>query len=528
MHSDSTTRAFVLGLDGVPWGMLRTWIDDGHLPNFKRLADEGASGSLRSTRPASTPLAWPSIATGVWPDKHSVYDFRHLNGDYRRQMNTSENVERPSLWNILSPAVVGNVPITYPASEIDGAMVTGMLTPEINDRFTHPPKLRQKIENEIPDYTIGLYYEEYHDRKDEFVTAVDELVEGRRKLLSLLMNEVDDWRLFFFVFTAPDRLQHLIWNEETLLAHYRLLDTVLGDVLRYVEETDSTLYVVSDHGFGPIDKYACANTLLEQEGVLVRKDDGTRGALGRVGLTKDRITGLFDAMNIDMGELIKRLPGDLVDSVASQVPGDHALYDADFSKTKAFVHGSGLVYVNDTERFSEGCVPPEEVPAVRERLVEIFESYRDPETGEAVFEAFDGGEEYPNDAWAPDVVLEGQPGYEVRASLSETVCIASSHLEASHRPEGIFYAWGPDIAPGATVDDATVVDVAPTLLHGVGEPVPEDTDGRVLLEAFKQDSTPATREVEYAPYSEVGRSDAEETEDFSGVEDRLKGLGYME
>jgi predicted AlkP superfamily phosphohydrolase/phosphomutase len=527
MQPHSTTRAFVLGLDGVPWGMLRSWIDDGHLPNFKRLADEGASGSLRSTRPASTPLAWPSIATGVWPDKHGSYDFRRIDGDYRRQMNTSEDIKRPSLWEMLSPSVVGNVPISYPARAIDGAMVTGMLTPEINDRFTHPPELRQKIENEIPDYTIGLYYEEYHDRKDEFVTAVGELVDGRRKLLSLLMDEVEDWRLFFFVFTAPDRLQHLIWDEETLLQHYRLLDTVLGDVLQYVEEMDSTLYVVSDHGFGKIDKYACANTLLEQEGVLVRKSDNTRGALGRMGLTKDRVNNFFEAMNIDMGEFIKRLPGDLVDSVASQVPGDHALYDADFSETKAFVHGSGLVYINDTERFSEGCVAPEDVPKVREQLIEIFESYRDPETGGEVFEVFDGDEEYPNDEWAPDVILEGQPGYEIRASLAEKVCMDSESLEASHRPEGIFYAWGPNIAPGATIDGATVVDVAPTLLHGVGEPVPEDTDGQVLTDVFLEGSEPASREVRTAPYRDVGSSSASE-DDFSGVEDRLKGLGYME
>ncbi|KTG07832.1 phosphodiesterase [Haloprofundus marisrubri] len=526
MHSDSSTRAFVLGLDGVPWGMLQSWIDDGHLPNFKRLTDEGASGSLESTRPASTPLAWPSIATGVWPDKHGLYDFQRLTEDYRREMYTSSDLSRPALWEMLSPSVVANVPMTYPATNIDGKMVTGMLTPGFNDRFTSPQSLSEEIQDEIPDYIIGMRYADYHNRKDEFPDAIENLATQRRKLLSKLMKE-DDWRLFFFVFTAPDRLQHLIWDEETLLTHYRLLDTILGDVLRYVEEREANLYVVSDHGFGPIDQYACANTLLEQEGFLVRKQDKKRGALQRFGLTKQRIEETLGAVNLDIDTVARHLPDRFVDSVADQVPGDHALYDADFSKTEAFVHGSGHVFINAVDRFDEGIVPRERVPEVKARLMDLFENYTDPKTGDHPFEVFDGDEIYDDDEQSADIVLEGQPGYEVRASLSKEVCIDSSHLEASHRPEGIFFAWGENIAPGATVDGATVVDVAPTLLHALGEPVPEGTDGRVLLEAFESESEAASRSVEYAPYSEVGRGDAEE-EDFSGVEDRLKGLGYME
>ncbi|WP_321169649.1 alkaline phosphatase family protein [Halorarum salinum] len=62
--------AVVLGLDGVPWPLLERWIGFGGLPSFERLFEEGSAGPIGSTTPASTPLAWPSITTGTWPDKH--------------------------------------------------------------------------------------------------------------------------------------------------------------------------------------------------------------------------------------------------------------------------------------------------------------------------------------------------------------------------------------------------------------------------------------------------------------------------
>ncbi|WP_129116678.1 alkaline phosphatase family protein [Halegenticoccus tardaugens] len=530
MQSTSTSdRAFVLGLDGVPWEMLREWAADGSLPNFNRLFGEGAAGPLRSTRPASTPLAWPSIATGVWPDKHGVYGFQRLTADHRREMYTGDDVSRPSLWEMLTPAVVGNVPMTYPATELDGTMVTGMLTPELNDRFTYPPSLRETIVEEIPDYTVGLFYEQYHDRKGEFLDALDAVVEKRRRLLSLLMRE-EEWRLFFFVFTAPDRLQHLIWEKSQLRAHYRLLDTILGDVMRYVEEHGATLYVVSDHGFGPIEKHASANTLLEEHGFLVRKSAATGGArsvLGRVGLTKARFERVLGRFDLDLDAVAKRLPRSVVDSVAEHVPGNHALYDVNFSQTAAFVHGEGLVYVNDVERFENGAVDPDRIPALKKRLTRLFEEYTDPETGDQVFEVVDGSEAYPTDERAPDLVVEPTPGYEIKGALTDRVCVPSAVLEASHRPDGIFLAWGPDVAAGVEVEGATVVDVAPTLLHAAGEPIPEDADGRVLTEMFDPNSALASAEIRSTAYRQSAGDDSTE-DDFNGVEDRLRGLGYME
>ena len=136
---DPESRAFVLGVDGVPWYLIERWAEAGELPHFAELFETGSVGPLASTTPATTPLAWPSIATGVTPDKHGIYGFQKLSPEYTHQMYLSDDIEQPELWDVLSPALVGNVPMTYPANEIDGAMVTGMMTPDLEGRFTHPP-----------------------------------------------------------------------------------------------------------------------------------------------------------------------------------------------------------------------------------------------------------------------------------------------------------------------------------------------------------------------------------------------------
>ena len=529
--SGSTTpseRAFVLGLDGVPWRLIEQWSDEGELPNFARMREEGASGTLESTRPPTTPLAWPSIATGVWPDKHGIYGFQNLSSEYSHEMYTSRDLQQPALWEQLGPAHVGNVPMTYPVSEIDGTMVTGMMTPSTDREFTHPPELRDEIESRIPNYEISLDYPEYADRLDDFEVAVDDVLAKRRELMRIQMDRAsDDWQLFFFVYTAPDRFQHLIWDMDRLLAHYKKLDDVLGEVIDYTDDHDADLYVVSDHGFGPIEDLVYVNRILEREGYLFRReDDGTRGALASLGISRDAITGALNRVGITEKALVQSLPRQLVDSVAEQIPGDHALYDVDFDRTVAFVHDTGNLYINDTERFDSGVVGPSEISEIKANIRAALESATDAD-GEVLLEVFDGDDLFPTDEESPDLVVSGRETYESRSTVANDVIGDTGVYDASHRSEGIVLCRGPSIDAGATLRGARVVDVAPTLLHGIGEPVPENADGRVLFDAFAEEARPASRKVDRTTVSRTDTDDAVD-EDFNDVEDRLKGLGYME
>ncbi|QLG48565.1 alkaline phosphatase family protein [Natrinema halophilum] len=527
-YTAPSERAFVLGLDGVPWRLIERWSNAGELPAFARLREEGASGPLDSTRPPTTPLAWPSIATGVWPDKHGIYGFQNLSSEYSHEMYTSQDLAQPALWDQLAPAHVGNVPMTYPASEIDGTMVTGMITPSTDREFTQPADLQDEIDSRIPNYEISLDYPEYADRLDDFRVAVDDMLAKRRKLMRIQMDRAGtDWQLFFFVYTAPDRFQHLVWDMDKLLAHYKKLDDILGEVIEYTDDHDADLYVVSDHGFGSIEELVYVNRILEKEGYLVRRDDdGTRGALASLGISRDAITGALNRVGITEETLVQSLPRRLVDSVAEQIPGDHALYDVDFDRTVAFVHDTGNCYINDTGRFDRGVVSPSEIPQVKADIRDALESVTD-ESGETVLEVFDGDDLFPTDEKSPDLVVGGRGTYESRSAVSDRTLGDTGTYDASHRSEGIVLCRGPSIEADATLRGARVVDIAPTLLHGIGEPVPENADGRVLFDAFADDVRPAETKVEWTTVTQ-NDSDTTVDEDFDDVEDRLKGLGYME
>jgi predicted AlkP superfamily phosphohydrolase/phosphomutase len=532
-EGDATRRALVLGLDGVPYERLRTWAAAGELSNFAAFIEDGAAGPLASTKPANTALAWPSIATGVRPDKHGIYAFYKLGTNYRHRVNTGADVSHPSLWEMVSPATVVNVPMTYPAASIDGRMVTGMMTPGRNEGFTHPPDLAATIEGRVPDYEIGLDWNEYRDRPDEFPAALASLVDARRELMNDFLDE--DWRLFFFVYTAPDRLQHLLWEEDVLLEHYKQLDAVLGDARAAAADRDANLFVVSDHGFGPIEKNVHPNRVLADAGYLTPKSDtGTRSTLSRIGLTKERVLGTLSGIGIDTNDLAKRLPRALVDRLAAGIPGENVRYDVAYDETTAFVHAQGTLYINDTERFEQGIVPPNRVATLKAELTDTLTRVRDPDTGERVLDVHDGDELFPTDDAAPDLVVEPREGYYVKPSLSDTVFSDPGNHAADHRPEGIFLAEGPDIAAGATPTDASVLDVAPTVLHSMGEPIPTTADGRVLDELFAPDSPPAERAVATTDYTRsddepcVDDGSTDDEGDFSDVEERLRGLGYVE
>ena len=525
--SAGPSRAFVLGFDGVPWYLIERWVDAGELPNFERLVSEGTSGELESSKPANTPVAWPSIATGVWPDSHGLYEFYKLRANHSKRAYNYNDLEGPALWDVLSPAVVGNVPMTYPPAPIDGTMVSGMMTPSVDEAFTHPPTFREELLSRVEEYAIELDWNEYDGGERRLVEDIDSLLETRRELMRLLM-ETEQWRLFFFVYTAPDRLQHRVWDDDDLLAHYRRLDDVLGEVMAYCEDRESNLFVVSDHGFGPVSTSIHLNRLLADEGFLAeRSRSGGQSLLSSVGVTRERVVEAAAAAGLDVHSLVKRLPRDVVDTVARQVPGSHGLYDVDYEQTLAFLHGLGSVYVNDARRFDAGVVPPADVADVKESVKAVLADLTDPDSGEPVLDVYDGEAVFPDDPDSPDLVVQPRPGYTVSTSLAGGVFGDSTAVVASHRPEGLFLAWGPDVAAGSTPRDASLVDVAPTVLHSVGEEIPERTDGRVLTELFAPGSPPADRSPSVRDYR-PDRTTAAVADDLGDVEERLRGLGYVD
>ena len=120
-----------------------------------------------------------------------------------------------------------------------------------------------------------------------------------------------------------------------------------------------------------------------------------------------------------------------------------------------------------------------------------------------------------------------------RIRSEQTVDIRKAPFD--HEPEGIFLAAGPHIRHSATIDGASVLDIAPTLLHYLGLPVAKDMDGKVLEDLFEPGfgkSHPIRYVASYEdpPGSEPASEPAEEyaAEDLEENLAALQALGYVE
>ena len=94
-------------------------------------------------------------------------------------------------------------------------------------------------------------------------------------------------------------------------------------------------------------------------------------------------------------------------------------------------------------------------------------------------------------------------------------------------PRGVLLAYGEGIRAG-TISSAQAQDVAPTLLHLCGLPVPGYGDGRVLTEVFEEEES-MRRPVEVDEDARLGGGEGEELADSDQetVAEHLRGLGYL-
>lgn len=72
---------------------------------------------------------------------------------------------------------------------------------------------------------------------------------------------------------------------------------------------------------------------------------------------------------------------------------------------------------------------------------------------------------------------------------------AYDHNLKKNPPNGILILSGPRFHKKHTLQNASILDITPTLLHLLNLPVGRDMDGRVLVEAFKDQSNSAVRYV---------------------------------
>jgi predicted AlkP superfamily phosphohydrolase/phosphomutase len=484
------TKTIVVGLDGAGFELLDPWLRSGELPTLAEIVEDGISGPLRSVHPPVTSPNWKAYSTGLNPGKIGVFWWHNIDVENERvYLPANRFHENTEYWERIAerePVGIIGMPTTYPPKQVDDFVISGAPDGQ-NDGFVHPPSL----ETELRDH-FNYRVTKRHQFTTDFDAAVEEvhdLIDLRFRVAEYLIEERDPAFLHVTTFFI-NTLHHHIWDDEQTLAAWKIID----DHLATLRSSCDDLVLMSDHGHTAIDTVFRINEWLREEGYLAF-DSEVPDLLHSVGITADRLKRVVSAAD-------RATPMNLLDTVERTFPqrlinllpnedgevGAQKLSTIDWERTQVVANAQGPVYLT---------VPRSDpkYDQLRTELADRLELLETP-WGRPVVDVVHHGENVYDGPYVeegPDLVLEGAHGVNVSEKLGSGEPFAEEDdiWAGVNTMNGLFVADGPSFASG-TVDDISILDLAPTLLHLHGHPVPTSLDGEIREEVLAVDrrSTP--------------------------------------
>ncbi len=560
----SQNRVLVIGLDGATFDLIGPWIDAGDLPHLRALRDTGASGVLESVFPPLTPCAWPSFYTGKNPGKHGLFGYKvRRRGTYEEIPLSASDRKGRTLFELIGDqgrkVAVLSVPMTYPATPVEGVLVTCLFTPKVEDIYrtacAWPAEFKEEMKRVIGTFRIHTEHTYAKGRIEDLLADYRGTLEQRVKLLLHVMAH-HPWDFAITVLNETDHIQHQIWHVIDPAHHrhdereagasggamksfWKDVDARLGEVLR-ATPPDTTVIVLSDHGHGPIYWWIHLNNFLAKKGYIrFRRRPLTflKRLLFRLGVTPANVWRILQSLG-----LLRRKKGGGEEGAGSQGRLVRRFFlsedDIDWKRTRAWAVGHmGQINVNLAGREPSGIVKKSEVPELRRSLEADLLGIRDPASGKSVVRRLAPREDLFHGEFvtrASDFFIETvDPGFQALGGasfISNRVIERSYGNSATHRMNGIFLARGPWIRPGSTITDARITDMAAMILHTLGLRIPEDMDGRIHPEILKEGVLAAHPPVTM-PLSEVKSEDRSRDlspEEIALMNENLRRLGYVD
>jgi predicted AlkP superfamily phosphohydrolase/phosphomutase len=395
-----------------------------------------------------------TISKGQWSDWISLR-FSVGFGKKVRGMAKFYLVEtRPNIKLYLSPIQIDPVEPCFPIS--------------------YPDRYSQDLAERLGRFhTLGLPEDtkaltEGRIEEEAFLSMCDDIMRDQERLFEAELNRFQEG-LFASVFFTTDRINHIFWatrdREHALFReddakrygsviddYYERIDRTVGLVSGHIDER-TLLLILSDHGFASFRRAFHLNSWLVDRGYMALKesvspDDREGGPLFRL---------------------------------------------VDWKRTKAYSVGFGGVYLNLIDREGEGIVPSGEAAnslmgRISGELLELI----DPKTGiKPMAGVYRREEIYRGDFLhlAPDILVGCRRGYRV-----------SWQTAIGGTPSGIFednlkkwtgdHIMDPSEVPGLLLCNRrlpfkgtpTLLDIAPTVLGGLGLPPQRTIEGQSLLD----------------------------------------------
>ncbi len=499
-------RVLMLGIDAAEADVVETLLREDRLPNLKLLRDGGFFGRLTSPAGCYAGGVWPTFYTGRSVPSHGIYHSKLWRADQMRVDVVSDDwLEARPFWERLPDpdlkVCIVDVPMVLGAPRrVAGVYLGGWGTHDLISRGSWPPELWRACEKRFG--RPAMPAEDFGRQSERSLRRLPLQLAAATKQLGAVAIELlqrDSWDFGCIVFGATHRGGHYLWDRsqladraaepsspevaEGLIGIYQDIDRALGEILHAVGE--STLVVAfALHGMGPNPGWS---DLLP--GILARVEEHRTGLPPRRGM---------------LYRLKQRLPFHRVRPLLNRLPTaiTHRLVSLwsrnmfDWSSTRFFplpMDEAGLIRINLRGRERGGIVEPgAEYDALCGELAAVLLDLRDDATGRPI--ARDVSPAYasaPADAAGrellPDLVVTWTGA--TAATVRRLTCPSLPGFEypvpqrlpsgrsGNHTDHGWFIARGPGIAAGETCGKHDVIDLAPTVLHHLGVPIPEGMEG---------------------------------------------------
>jgi predicted AlkP superfamily pyrophosphatase or phosphodiesterase len=404
-------KLVVLSIDGLRPAVYRTPERIHRFPNLAALEGSGASAdAVESIYPTTTYPAHATIVTGLPPRAHGIYS--HLASlDPTQKVRPwswfARALRAPALWDVARASARKSAAVSWPVSA--GAAIDCNI-PEIWDPALPDP--HRDFETSARYATPGLFTEVARVLAPILAKAdPDEL----RSEAAIYL-----WQRF-----RPDLLLvHFVWYDSQAhafgpaspeaLTALESVDRTIGKIRDAISsDPATTLVVLSDHGFAPVEKEAAPLTIFADHGLFARGADGSL-ALRQLG--------------------------------AVNAGGSFAVYWLEEPSA------------DDWRRLDTAIEQLRATGAVREILdrQKLHAMEADPDA---------------------ELMLEAAPGFCFSDRIEGPAVTNSAKVRGTHgylptSPEmaAMFIAVGREIAPGKNLGRVSLRQIAPTLAHAMGLP----------------------------------------------------------
>ena len=372
-------KVFVLGLDGATWDVIGPLARSGDMPNLARLMAKGASGTLGSIFPPLSPVAWTGVMTGKNSGKHGVFEFLEYGHDpLHGKVNSSRSIQSDLVWEIAArhgkTTVAGGVPMSYPHRKGPGFFLGDFLSPPDATDFASDATIFAELEQHVGPYKPWSTVVHDGGREPQALAELQGFLEHHLKAVRFLMDQCP-WDLFMYDLMATDRAQHELWHvwdpahrvakgrdltklREGYVRFWKTLDEGLA-AIEAALPPETTLILMSDHGFGPVEWFVNFNVWLLDRGDLALQDSfyvKQKKWFYDRGATPEAIYNIMIKLGLAeqrVGRFRGKQTGPIERLAESAFLSRRHI---DWSKTKAYSQGNfGQIFVNLKGRQPQGC-----------------------------------------------------------------------------------------------------------------------------------------------------------------------------